>query len=215
MPSASRPVRARWTVAWASLRMRASSAESTKGIRLRKWISCWSESAQLGLHSFAVSHLCISCSRQLPTIPLRMRRTSHFMPCKPLCRSRFCRVGQMLMSGSAAVQRPGVRQFRTRELETCDCCWEQGRLANSCACLERNFTEGREQRWSLPSVLTLEDRPGTPMRVQLRSLGGSRGRGCRRHRAGVVPCYRHLPGPNRQRPTRSSLGVEWPHRRKP
>ena len=32
----------------------------------------------------------------------------------------------------------GVRQFRTSELETCDGCGDQGRLVDSCACLEHN-----------------------------------------------------------------------------
>ena len=37
-----------------------------------------------------------------------------------------------LGSGSAAI----VRQFRTSALTTCDGCGDQGRLVDSCACLE-------------------------------------------------------------------------------
>ena len=45
MPSARRPVRARWTVACGSPRMSASSAESTNDVRLRESSNCRSEIA--------------------------------------------------------------------------------------------------------------------------------------------------------------------------
>ena len=45
MPSFNKPVRTRWTVAWASPRMPASSAESTNGVRLRESSICRSERA--------------------------------------------------------------------------------------------------------------------------------------------------------------------------
>ena len=43
MPSASRPVRARWTVACGLPRMDANSVESTNGVRLRASRRCRSD----------------------------------------------------------------------------------------------------------------------------------------------------------------------------
>ena len=55
-----------------------------------------------------------------------------------------------------------------------------------------------DQRSPSPSHFTPEGRPGTPTQPRHRSQGDGRGRGCRRRRASVVPCYRYLPSPSRQ-----------------
>ena len=56
VPSASRLVKWRWTVEWASPKMPANSAESINGIRLRKWSICRSERGILASPFHAVSY---------------------------------------------------------------------------------------------------------------------------------------------------------------